>query len=82
MTGPDYSLSAGWPCKSRLTGAGSGYRVTVTDLLPNLTDLLAALPDSDAGRDAAALATEAAAAASWPDATQRLGELAQTWANR
>lgn len=48
-------------------------------VLPNLEDLLAALPDDDAGADAAALARTAAAAASWPQASKDLAGLVQTW---
>lgn len=52
----------------------------VTDLLPNLPDLLAALPSSAVGRDAAELA-EAASEATTPDGVDdALDRVIERWA--
>jgi hypothetical protein len=51
----------------------------VTDLIPNLADLLAALPDSTAGRDAAELATAAAEANTWAEVDAALDDVVNRW---
>lgn len=56
--------------------------LAMSNVLPNLDDLLAALPDDGAGSDAAALARATAATKSWDEATQQVKALVQTWTAR
>lgn len=52
----------------------------MSNLIPNLTDLLTALPASEAGVDAAELATAASSATSWADVDRVLDEITRGWA--
>ncbi len=53
----------------------------MTDLIPNLQDLLAALPASPAGRDAAELAKAAGAAITPDDVDAALDRVISRWAS-
>jgi len=52
----------------------------VTDLLPNLDDLIAALPANAAGADAAQLARGVGASRSWQEADDALDAVVNSWA--
>lgn len=52
----------------------------MADLIPNLADLLAALPTSTVGRDAAELATAAGAATTWDEVDAALDDVVNRWA--
>lgn len=63
----------------RIPGAGA-VPSGVTDLLPNLPDLLATLPSSSAGRDAAELAEAAGEATTPDDVDAALDRVISRWA--
>jgi hypothetical protein len=52
---------------------------SVSELIPSLRALLAELPDTDAGRDAAQLAAVAGTAAAWEDTDLLLDSVVQGW---
>jgi len=60
--------------------SGSAIRSGVTDLLPNLPDLLAALATSSAGRDAAELAGAAGEVMTVDDVDAALDRVVSRWA--
>ena len=53
----------------------------MADLFPNLEDLLAALPATAAGRDAAQLATTAGEASTSADVDEALDRVVSRWAS-
>ncbi len=55
----------------------------MSDLVPNLDDLLVALPDgTKAGRDARELAQAVASADTWEDVDAALDRVVDRWASR
>ena len=53
----------------------------MTDLIPNLADLLAALPASAAGRDATELVAAARVASTWAEVDAALDQVVSRWAS-
>lgn len=56
------------------------YGPGVAELIPNLDDLLAALPSTTAGRDAAELATAAGTASTTSEVDDALDQVINRWA--
>ena len=52
----------------------------MSNLIPNLADLLAALPSTQAGQDAAELVAVADESSTWAEVDAALDTLVETWA--
>ena len=78
MHRPSSPPSCSWPA-SKVTSS-SALSSGVTYLIPNLQDLLAVLPTSPAGRDAAELAEAVGEATSLDDVDAALDRVIARWA--